>query len=163
MSLLAHLGVLLTALLLQMTLVPGIGRGGGRPDLVLIWVLAASIFESKQGYALVIAAAGGVLLDLTGGRFIGLNVLLLVGAALVTRRVLRAFLRPSVSLSVAMTLGLSLVIETVRAVLWLPGIPREVVGTVSVAVISASYSGSLMIAVYYAAAAVMGFTHWENS
>ncbi len=163
MSWSAHLGAILMALLVQMTLVPGFGPGGGRPDLVLIWVLAASIFESKMGRALVIAAAGGLVLDLTGGRFIGLNVMLLVGAALVTRRVLRAFLRPSVAISVAMTLGLALVIELVRGVMWLPAVPRDILGAMSIAVVSALYSGSVMVPVYYVAAAVMRFTHWEDS
>lgn len=158
----AHLGALLTGLLLQMTVVPGFGPGGGRPDLVLIWVLAASVFESRHGRAVVIAAAGGLLLDLAGGRFIGLNVMLFIGAALVTRRVLRAFLRPSVSLSMVMTLGLSLAIELVRAVLWLSGIPRGILGITSVAVTSALYSGLLMVAVFYAAASMIKFTHWEN-
>ena len=163
MSWSAHLGAILMALLVQMTLVPGFGPGGGRPDLVLIWVLAASIFESKMGRALAIAAAGGLVLDFTGGRFIGLNVMLLVGAALVTRRVLRAFLRPSVAISVAMTLGLALVIELVRGVMWLPAVPSDILGAMSIVVVSALYSGSVMVPVYYVAAAVMRFTHWEDS
>jgi len=78
---LAWLSALLVVLaaLLQVTLVPLVMPGAARPDGVLVLATLAG-FMGGSRYGLVMGMAGGLLLDLVTGRFLGLH-LLIKGAA----------------------------------------------------------------------------------
>src|SRR5690606_14639204 len=63
----------------QVTLVPLVMPGAARPDGVLVLATLAG-FMGGSRYGLVMGMAGGLLLDLVTGRFLGLH-LLIKGAA----------------------------------------------------------------------------------
>jgi len=78
---LAWLSALLVVLaaLVQVILVPLVMPGAARPDGVLVLATLAGFLGGSR-YGLVLGAAGGLLLDLVTGRFLGLH-LLIKGAA----------------------------------------------------------------------------------
>lgn len=165
MSIWAHVGILLGALVLQSTVIPGLGSAGAVPDLILVWVLAASVLDERRNRAFMVAAIGGAMVDLSLGRLIGLNLMLFVLCAIAARRSLRAFVRPNVFLSVITAFILSLLVETIRGLVWYLGwAPLHVTaGFMSVILITACYNAVLMILVHHLAIVGIKHVRWESS
>ncbi|MGC8487475.1 MAG: rod shape-determining protein MreD [Clostridia bacterium] len=70
--------VFLAAVLLDVSLLPNIFPAGYVPDLVLPLVIAFSFFETPPRGALI-GAIGGLLLDISAGRLLGLNMTVYAG------------------------------------------------------------------------------------
>lgn len=165
LSIWAHLATLVGAVVLQSTVIPGFGATGTMPDLVLVWVLAASVLEERRSTAFLVAAIGGFMVDLSVGRLIGLNLMLFIVCAVVARRSLRAFVRPSVSLSVITTVILTVFVESIRGLVWYLGWAplRVTAGFISVILIAACYNALLMIIVHHLAMAGIKHVRWDSA
>lgn len=72
-GLLAAVGMLLGALLLQAAFFPAFTLFGARPDLVTLVVLLFGLFGGPRTGA-VLGGVGGLLVDLLSGRLVGLGV-----------------------------------------------------------------------------------------
>jgi len=160
-----HLVIFGVVLLVQVSVVPGIGPAGVRPDLVLAWAISASILEEKEKIALGLAACGGAMVDITVGRFLGLNAALFLAAAIGVRRTLRAFMRPSLFLTVAVTVAVTVVVEMVRGLLWHSGVAPTagLHEMLSVALTVGGLSGGAAVLFYFIILRSVGVSSWEKS
>jgi rod shape-determining protein MreD len=101
---LALTALLLTALILQVSLVPLVVRGGFMPDLVLVVVVMVSL-ESGARPGLRTAAVGGLLVDLTAATVpVGTSVVVYATVAYVVA-VTRPYLSEQAALTTALLAG----------------------------------------------------------
>ena len=70
--------------ILQLTFIPFFSVGGMYPNIVLIGVIILTLIDYEDD-ALMLAVFGGLVLDLSGPLFFGLNALLLIGLVLIYR------------------------------------------------------------------------------
>jgi len=144
-------GVLpLGALLLQTAVLPGTAVAGVRPNFVLLIVVAVAMLQKRQDRALVCGAVSGLMVDFTYGRFIGMNLLLLIAVAWAAHQIARAFMRPSLFLSAAGAGAFSLAVGFARAaVSMLAGIPLGGLAVLGMMLLTAAaYDGLLMAAIH---------------
>ncbi len=159
-----HLATFAAMLLLQVSILPGIGPAGVYPDLVLAWAVSAAILENNEKTALGVAACGGAIVDITVGRFIGLNIALFLTAAVVARRMLRAFMRPSLLLTVGVTGGFTIAVEMIRGVLWHSGFaaPGGLQQMLSVALTAGVLNALAAVPIYFIILRTVGLSSWEK-
>ena len=165
MSWWAHLGALATAFLIQVTVAPGIGSAGTRPDFILVWIICAAILERKDNMAIFAAAVGGAFVDLTVGRFLGLNLALFIAAEIVARNTMSAFMRPSAIMTAMISFSSALIIELLRGAAWLYGgnFGADARGILTVGITSAAATTVLTVILYYILLSA-GFGHkYEKS
>lgn len=109
---LAALAVLLSATLAQVTLAPRLAVAGSLPNLVLLAVLAWTWLRGERE-GLAWAAAGGLLLDLTGFGPLGVHALALLAGAYAAGLIARAVhgeLWPAAVAAAVATLAYGLVV-----------------------------------------------------
>ncbi len=140
----------LAAMLLQTAVLPGTAISAVRPDFVLLAVVAVAMLQPLRDRALICGALGGLMLDLTCGRFIGLNLMLFFAVAWAAHEIARSFMRPSIILSAAGAGAFSLVVGLSRAgVLMLSGVSLGGPGVLGIMLVTgAAYDSALMAAVH---------------
>ncbi len=108
-------GIPLAAVLLQFTIVSSIQPAEIRPDLILLSTVAVAMLEKRRNWVLTYGVFAGTTLDLTQGRFIGLNILLMTAVAWAVYQVAQAFMRTSPGLSALTVFALSFPVQLGRA------------------------------------------------
>ncbi|MFP4201098.1 MAG: rod shape-determining protein MreD [Clostridia bacterium] len=142
---------LVIALLFQMTLLPGMGPSGTRADLLLVVLLCLAMFNGMNAEILVFAVLAGLMVDFATGYFIGLNVLVYLGAMVVADRIVRSLTRATAMVLIPMAVGLDFASELVRAssaiVFGMSTGPPSVV--LLVCAVSSLYTGATTALLYF--------------
>jgi len=143
--------LLVMALLLQVTLLPGMTPAGVRPDLLLAVLLCIGVLNGIGVETAILGLSAGFAADFLAGYLIGLNAFLLLGSVLVADRVLQSFTRSNVVILFGVVVTLNFFSELIRAVaVRLSGMelgPVHVVALISAT--SALYTGLAAALLYY--------------
>lgn len=110
----------IVGVIMQVSLLPALRPLGVVPNLMLVMVTLIGL-EGTASTALVVAVAGGVVLDLSSGANFGLWIALLVLAALAAGLVHRAGIELVGSAVASVIVAVLTVVETVVIVLGLAG------------------------------------------